>query len=90
MSKVLLVSRRTKEWLYIKRHQRGDTGQNKEYDRVYCKTVRAAKTADYGEQFEANASNLRKTWGLVRECQGKSQIRYSIPSTFNCKWGASD
>ena len=35
-------------------------------------------------QFEANASNLRKTWGLVRECQGKSQIRDSIPSTLNC------
>ena len=77
------MSRRTKEQLYINRCQKGDTGQYKEYDRVYCKAVRAAKTAYYAEQFEANASNLRKTWGLVRECQGKSQIRYSIPSTFN-------
>ena len=84
MSKALLVSGRTKERLYIKRRQRGDTGQYKEYDRVYRKAVRAAKTAYYAEQFEANASNLRKTWGLVRECQGKSQIRDSIPSTFNC------
>ena len=79
-----LVSQRTKERLYVKRRQRGDTGQDKEYDRVYCKAIRAAKTAYYAEQFEANASNLRKTWGLVRECQGKFQIRYSIPATFNC------
>ena len=84
MSKALLVSRRTKERLYVKRRQRGDTGQYKEYDRVYRKAVRAAKTAYYAEQFEANASNLRKTWGLVRECQGKSQVRDTIPSTFNC------
>ena len=84
MSKALLVSRRTKERLYIKRCQKGDTGQYKEYDRVYCKAIRAAKTAYYAVQFEANASNLRKIWRLVRECQGKSQIRDSIPSTFNC------
>ena len=50
---------------------------------VYRKAVRAAKTAYYAEQFEANASNLRKTWGLVRECQGKSPVRDTIPSTFN-------
>ena len=74
MSTALLVSQRTKEQLYIKRHQRGDTGQYKEYDRVYRRAVRAAKTAYYAEQFKANASNLRKTLGLVRECQGKSQI----------------
>ena len=73
MSKALLVSRRTKERLYLKRCQKGDTGQYKEYDRVYRKAVRAAKTAYYAEQFEANASNLRKTCGLVRECHGKSK-----------------
>ena len=78
------MSRRTKEQLYVKRRQRGDTGQYKEYDRVYRKAVRAAKTAYYAEQFKANASNLRKTWGLVRECQGKSQVRDTIPSMFNC------
>ena len=83
MSKALLVSQRTKEQLYVKRCQRGDTGQYKEFDRIYHKAVRAAKTAYYAEQFEANASNMRKTWGLVRECQGKYQIRYTIPSTFN-------
>ena len=43
MSKALLVSRRTKERLYVKRCQKGDTGQYKEYDRVYRKAVRAAK-----------------------------------------------
>ena len=67
-----------------KRRQKGDTGQYKEYDRVYRKAIRAAKTAYYAEQFEANASNLRKTWRLVRECQGKSQVRDTILSTFNC------
>ena len=61
MSKALLVSRRTKERLYVKRHQKGDTGQYKEYDRVYHKAIRAAQTAYCAEQFEANASNLRKT-----------------------------
>ena len=66
MSKALLVSRRTKEQLYVNICQRGDTGQYKKHDRVYRKAVRAAKTAYYAEQFEANASNLRKTWGLVR------------------------
>ena len=74
MSKALLVSRRTKEQLYVKRCQKGDTGQYKEYDRVYHKALRAAKTAYYAEQFEANASNLRKTWGLVRECQGNPKL----------------
>ena len=80
MSKALLVSRRTKERLYVKRCQKGDTGQYNEYDKVYCKAVRAAKTAYYAEQFKANASN----W-LVRECQGKSQVIDTIPSTFNCE-----
>ena len=61
MSKALLVSQRTKERLYVKRRQKGDTGQYKEYDRVYRKAVRSAKTAYYAEHFEANASNLRKT-----------------------------
>ena len=84
MSKALLVSRRTKERLYVKRRQKGDTGQYKEYDRVYRKAVIVAKTAYYAEQFESNASNLRKTWGLVWECQGKSQVRDAIPSSFNC------
>ena len=78
------MSRRTKERLYVKRHQRGDTGQYKEYDKVYRKAIRAAKTAYHAEQFEANASNLRKTWGLVMECQGKSQVSDTIPSTFKC------
>ena len=49
MSKALLVSRRTKEQLYVKRRQKGDTGQYKEYDRVYHQAVRAAKTAYYAE-----------------------------------------
>ena len=74
MSKALLVSRRTKEWLYLKRLQKGDTGQYKEYYRVYRKAIRAAKTIYCAEQFEDNASNLRKTWGLVRERQEKNPI----------------
>ena len=73
--------------LYVKRCQKGDTGY-KEYDWVYRKAVRAAKTAYYAEQFEANASNLRKTWGLVRECQGKSQTQDTITANFY-KWGSA-
>ena len=72
----------TKEKLYLNRRQKGDTGQYKEYDRVYHKAARAAKMAYYAKQFEANASNLGKIWGLVRECQGKSQARDAIPHTF--------
>ena len=68
MSKALLVSRRTKGQLYVNICQKGNTGQYKENDRVYRKAIRTAKTAYYAEQFEANASNMRKTWGLVREC----------------------
>ena len=64
------------------RRKKGDTGQYKEYGRVYRKAVKAAQMAYYAEQFKANASNFRKTWGLVRECQGKFQIRYAIPQTF--------
>ena len=40
MSKALLVSRRTKERLYVKRCQKGDTGQYKEYDRYKIQDTR--------------------------------------------------
>ena len=85
MTTGLKVSQKRKEKLFAKKIKL-PTAQNiekfKNYNKVYCKTRRAAKRLHYNNQFIKFSKDSKKTWSLIRDIVGSNKSKEQLPTYF--------
>ena len=52
------------------------------YNRLYCKTRRAAKKLYYNKQFTKFTRDSKRTWSLIKEVVGSIKAKDQIPTYF--------
>ena len=86
MTQGLLISCKTKQKLFSKK-LKSPTLSNitnfNQYNSIYNKLRRKAKYVYYKDLFEHNKTDIKKTWGIIREVIGnKKKQKQSLPEFF--------
>ena len=82
MTKGLLTSRRQKEKLFalkIKNPVTQNVNRFKSYNNLYNSVKRKHKMLYYEQKFQEYSSNMKESWGLIREVISRKKHRANIP-----------
>ena len=85
MTKSLLISRKTKEKLFLKK-LRVPSFTNlqkfKDYNKIYSKTCKKAKNFYFQKKFEEAGNNMKKGWETIREALESPKKANTLPGFF--------
>ena len=86
MTTSLLNSRKFKEKLFskkLKNPSHSNIEKFKQYNSIYTKLVRKARTMYYDNKFTEFSSDCKKTWSLINSVLGKGGKKVNIPEYFH-------